>query len=107
VIPEVILPPLGAVAMIEGEPVAMAWVHVANYVAFVGHSVAMPGLALPEVSQGLILLGDLIKEHCSRLGVKVILMTAPPAIARYAIRYSGFKAYEQPMINMACNLEEA
>ena len=104
-VPEVILPPLGAVALIENEPVAMSWVYLAGRVSFVAHAVAMPGLNFPDVSRSLILIGDLLKEHCAKLGVLVMMMAAPKGVARYAIKHCGFVAWERPVINMACNLE--
>lgn len=107
VIPETILPPLGAVAMIDGEPVAMVWVYVAGHFSFAAHCVAMPGLNFPDVTKALILLVDLLKEHCAKLGALVMMTAVPKGVARYAIKYCGFIAHDRPVINMGCNLEEA
>ena len=88
-----LLPPVGVIAEVNGEPLAACWVHLSAGVgvAFLDLPVSKPGLPLKEVQIVFSVLLEAIEEICRAHDYGMLQAFTLPGIARHLQRRHGFE----------------
>jgi len=102
-IPLELLPNCGMVAHDEDYDLMAGWVYfdTSTPVCFASHLVSRPRLSLLATFKASEAICREAKQLALHQGARVMLMYAPPGIARQATRKMGFVADDRPLMNLS------
>lgn len=86
-----IMPKLGVVALDDGAPVAMCWLHMDNSVGVCWPEmpVSKPGLSIKAARRAFAYIMDFLEEEAARLDYGVMICHTSPGIAK-VLQSMGF-----------------
>lgn len=100
-----ILPKLGVVALDDGEPVAMCWLHMDNSVGVCWPEmpVSKPGIGLKRARGAFRFIMEFLEQEAKRLDYGVMIVHTTPVLAR-ALTGFGFTEVSAGWVKMCKQL---
>ncbi len=90
--PSELLPPVGVIALADGEPVAACWLYMAVNVGvcWIEYPISKPGLGIKKSAAAFDVLVRILTEIAKTHDYHVMIANTMPGIARFLERNHGF-----------------